>query len=196
MAFYPTDVQIWPVSPHVLDPVRFALHLAVHLLAQYGHLTGVFVTVEQLCWARIGTTAAAKGATDKAEAAATEHNKHAFWRVGAEKPFVEVELTREGEGAVAQVAPGLRDLLGAQNLALFLRPFRWVHTHTNAPSLPPSNWMVFLWRAFGSTRVDGIGIREFRAGRVHDAGGGGQSDLQHVRGVEVRIFGHGGALAA
>jgi urate oxidase len=92
------------VSPHVLDPARFALHLAVHLLARYVHLTATFVTVEQLRWARIGASEAAPGG-----------HKHAFWRDGAEKRFVEVKVTRKGngDGAVAQVAGGLRDLLGA-----------------------------------------------------------------------------------
>jgi urate oxidase len=71
------------------------LHLAAHLLARYGHLTGAFVTVEQLRWERIGTTAAAVAG-----------HPHAFWRDGAEKRFVEVELTHEGDGAVARVAAG------------------------------------------------------------------------------------------
>jgi len=94
------------VSPHVLDPARFALHVAVHLLARYAHLSSAFVTVEQLRWARIGVTA--KGADE-----ATAGHKHAFWRDGAEKRFVEVELARkgDGDGAVARVAAGLRDLL-------------------------------------------------------------------------------------
>jgi urate oxidase len=97
------------VSPYVLDPARFALHLAVHLLARYVHLTTTFVTVEQLRWARIGAGDAGAGG-----------HKHAFWRDGAEKRFVEVEVTRKenGDGAVAQVAGGLRDLLGAL-MALF-----------------------------------------------------------------------------
>jgi urate oxidase len=55
------------VSPHALDPTRFALHLAMHLLARwYGHLSSTFVTVEQLRWARIG--AATNGADEVAAA--------------------------------------------------------------------------------------------------------------------------------
>ena len=98
------------VSPHVLDPARFALHLAVHLLARYAHLSATFVTVEQLRWARIGA------AVSDAGEAATGH-KHAFWRDGAEKRFVEVEVARKGDGddALARVTGGLHDLLGAQN---------------------------------------------------------------------------------
>jgi urate oxidase len=94
------------VSPHVLDPARFALHLGVHLLGRYAHVSAAFVTVEQLRWARIGA-GSGEGAGQK----------HAFWRDGAEKRFVEVEVARksdgDGDGAVARVAGGLRDLLGA-----------------------------------------------------------------------------------
>jgi urate oxidase len=102
------------VSPHVLDPARFGLHLAAHLLAQYGHLSAAFVTVEQLRWARIGAAGAG--------GAVAEGHKHAFWRDGAEKRFVEVEVVRKADGdvdgAVARVAGGLRDLLGALTLCL------------------------------------------------------------------------------
>lgn len=102
------------VSPHVLDPARFALHLAVHLLARYAHLSATFVTVEQLRWARIGT------AVGVGEVAPAGH-KHAFWRDGAEKRFVEVEVTRKenGDGAVARVSGGLNDLLGASTPLYF-----------------------------------------------------------------------------
>jgi urate oxidase len=98
----------------VLYPARFGLHIAVHLLSRYAHLTTTFVTVEQLRWARIGT-----GASSDADAGGggnkPEGHKHAFWRDGTEKRFVEVEVIRksDGDGAVARVAGGLRDLLGA-----------------------------------------------------------------------------------
>ena len=96
----------------MLDPARFGLHLAAHLLARYGHLSAAFVTVEQLRWARIGVAGAG--------GAAAEGHKHAFWRDGAEKRFVEVEVVRKADGdvdgAVARVAGGLRDLLGALTL--------------------------------------------------------------------------------
>jgi len=87
----------------VLDPARFALHLGAHLLGRYAHTSAAFVTVEQLRWARIGAGSGEAG------------QKHAFWRDGAEKRFVEVEVARksdgDGDGAVARVAGGLRDLL-------------------------------------------------------------------------------------
>ena len=102
------------MSPHVLYPARFGLHIAVHLLSRYAHLTTTFVTVEQLRWARIGA-----GAGSDADAGGggikSEGHKHAFWRDGTEKRFVEVELAwkSDGHGAVARVAGGLRDLRGA-----------------------------------------------------------------------------------
>jgi urate oxidase len=111
------------VSPHVLYPARFGLHIAVHLLSRYAHLTTTFVTVEQLRWARIGTGAGsdsdAGGRGNKSEG-----HKHAFWRDGTEKRFVEVEVARksDGDGAVARVAGGLKDLLGTLLSRFFPHP--------------------------------------------------------------------------
>jgi urate oxidase len=123
------------VSPHVLDPARFALHLAVHLLARYAHLGATFVTVEQLRWARIG---AAVGGGEPAPAG----HKHAFWRDGAEKRFVEAEVTRKdnGDGAVARVSGGLNDLLGT------LMPVVLSRTHAR----------TLLLFFFFSAQVDGV----------------------------------------
>ncbi|KAI9434365.1 uricase [Lactarius indigo] len=94
------------VSPYVLDPARFALHLGSHLLARYAHVSATFVTVEQLRWARINDSSSSASGSEAGHA-------HAFWRDGAEKRFVEVEVARKGDGggAVARVAGGLRDLL-------------------------------------------------------------------------------------
>ncbi len=108
-----TGTDLAKVSPHALDLARFGLHVAVHLLSRYAHLTAAFVTVEQLRWARIGTSA---GSDDDAGGNKSEGHKHAFWRDGTEKRFVEVRVARDGDGgdgAVARVAGGLRDLLGA-----------------------------------------------------------------------------------
>jgi len=110
------------VSPHVLDPARFGLHIAVHLLSRYAHITAAFVAVEQLRWARIG----AGTGTDSCAggAAAVGGHKHAFWRDGTEKRFVEVEVARksDGDGAKALVAGGLKDLLGALMTRIFPHP--------------------------------------------------------------------------
>jgi urate oxidase len=125
----------------VLYPARFGLHIAVHLLSRYAHLTTTYVTVEQLRWARIGTDARSDadggGGGDNSEG-----HKHAFWRDGTERRFVEVELARKsnGDGAVARVAGGLRELLGALLSRFFSRRplfhlwvVLWFHkrTHTH-----------------------------------------------------------------
>lgn len=186
------------VSPHVLYPARFGLHIAVHLLSRYAHLTTTFVTVEQLRWARIGA-----GAGSDADAGGggikSEGHKHAFWRDGTEKRFVEVELARksDGYGAVARVAGGLRDLLGALLSRFFSRPplfHLWTFSgsmdfmkrkHTRTPIHRS------LIVPFRSAKVDGIRVRELRAGRVYDTGRGGRPDLQHIRGSEVYVRGGG-----
>ena len=99
------------------------------------------MTVEQLRWARIG--AAASGAGE-----VLAGHKHAFWRDGAEKRFVEVEVARKGDrdGAVARVAGGLRDLLGAQDVFIFYV----FHTHPHLRRVDP--------RRFYSAQVDRISI--------------------------------------
>ena len=90
------------VSPHILHPTRFALHLGTHLVSKYAHIHKAFVTVEQLRWARID--AGADGAP----------HTHAFWRDGDEKKIVTVEVDASAgkDALVGKVEAGLRDLLG------------------------------------------------------------------------------------
>ena len=158
------------VSPHVLDPARFALHLAAHLLARYAHISAAFVTVEQLRWARIGAGASGEGAG----------HKHAFWRDGSEKRFVEIEVARksDGGGAIARVAGGLKDLLGA-----LLAPFSHLLPKAGANCSPLS------------AQVDGIGIRKLCEGRIYDASRGGRPDLQYVHRFEIHVWGSGRAAS-
>lgn len=89
------------VSPHILHPTRFALHLGTHLVSKYAHIHKAFVTVEQLRWARID--AGADGAP----------HTHAFWRDGDEKKIVTVEVDASAgkDALVGKVEAGLRDLL-------------------------------------------------------------------------------------
>ena len=121
----------------MLDPARFALHLGSHLLARYAHVSATFVTVEQLRWARINA-----GSASSAASGSEAGHTHAFWRDGAEKRFVEVEVARKGEGggAVARVAGGLRDLLGARVLSSHAVESEFLTTQ------PPS------------AQVDGVGV--------------------------------------
>jgi urate oxidase len=68
------------LSPHILSPERFALHLAAHILAKYPHLSKATVTLHQLRWTRIPT--------------GTPHapHDHAFYRDGDDKRFTIAEV--------------------------------------------------------------------------------------------------------
>ncbi|KAJ4488987.1 hypothetical protein C8J55DRAFT_422733, partial [Lentinula edodes] len=41
------------VSPHILVPERFAVHLGTHIVSKYAHIHKAFVDIEQLRWSRI-----------------------------------------------------------------------------------------------------------------------------------------------
>jgi urate oxidase len=125
---------------------------------------------------------------------------HAFWRDGAEKTFVKVELTRDGDDAVARVAARLRDLLGAQNLALFLRPFRWVHTHTQTlpPSLRRIGWYFYgtrsvVLKSTGSAFENFMRDEYMTLGEVDDRIFSTSVELKYAY---LDRIGRGGALAA
>ncbi|KAJ7785155.1 hypothetical protein DFH07DRAFT_864385 [Mycena maculata] len=91
------------ISPHVLNPERFALHLATHLVSKYAHIHKAFVSVEQLRWSRIPV---------EGEQGATEH-PHAFIRDGDDKRIVKVEVDASAgkDKLVASVTAGISDLL-------------------------------------------------------------------------------------
>jgi len=88
-------------SPHVLNPALFALHVALHFVTKYDHLSKAVVTLEQFKWSRIPVG-------DKAEL-----HKHAFVRDGDEKGIVKVEVdSSEGKDKIkGSVVAGLKDLL-------------------------------------------------------------------------------------
>ncbi|KAJ7082633.1 hypothetical protein B0H15DRAFT_852173 [Mycena belliarum] len=91
------------ISPHVLVPERFALHLATHLVSKYAHIHKAFVTVEQLRWSRIPVSG---------EQGPAEH-PHAFLRDGDDKRIVKVELdaSKGKDKLTAKVTAGISDLL-------------------------------------------------------------------------------------
>ncbi|KAK7050413.1 uricase [Favolaschia claudopus] len=91
------------VSPHVLNPERFALHLGTHLVSKYPHIHKAFVTVEQLRWSRIPIP----GFQGTAE------YSHSFIRDGDEKRIVKVEIdaSKGKDKITAQVTSGISDLL-------------------------------------------------------------------------------------
>ena len=121
------------VSPHILHPTRFALHLGTHLVSKYAHTHKAFVTVEQLRWARID--AGADGAP----------HTHAFWRDGDEKKIVTVEVDASAgkDALVGKVEAGLRDLLGKRCV--------FSHSHKRSSS-----------RRARSAQIDWVRVRVLR----------------------------------
>ncbi|RDB16404.1 Uricase [Hypsizygus marmoreus] len=89
------------VSPHILNPERFALHLGTHLVSRYAHIHKAFVTVEQLRWSRIPVADEAKGHT------------HAFFRDGEDKRVVKVEVDGSAgkDKLIGRVQSGISELL-------------------------------------------------------------------------------------
>ncbi|KAF7332509.1 Uricase [Mycena kentingensis (nom. inval.)] len=87
------------ISPHILIPERFALHLATHMVSKYAHIHKAFVTVQQLRWSRIPVDG--------------QDHPHSFIRDGDEKRIVKVEVdaTQGKDKLVANVSAGLNDLL-------------------------------------------------------------------------------------
>ncbi|KAF7317426.1 Uricase [Mycena chlorophos] len=92
------------ISPHILIPERFALHLGTHIVSKYAHIHKAFVTVEQLRWSRIPINA---DGSDGGE------HPHSFIRDGEEKRVVKVEVdATQGKGKlVAKASAGIIDLL-------------------------------------------------------------------------------------
>lgn len=88
-------------SPHVLDPVLFALHLGIHFVTTYPHISKSQIQIERLKWSRIVLPNKPEG-----------HN-HSFVRDGDEKEIVEVWVdgTQGKNKLTASVKAGLKDLL-------------------------------------------------------------------------------------
>lgn len=68
------------MSPHILSPERFALHLGTYIVSKYAHINRAFVTLEKLRWSRITLS----GNVDP--------HPHSFVRDGNDKQTVEVEV--------------------------------------------------------------------------------------------------------
>ena len=80
-----TDSQITDfakISPHILNPEKFALHLATFFVSKYAHISKAFVAVEQLRWSRIHVTGEES----------PEGHSHSFYRDGDDKRIVKVEV--------------------------------------------------------------------------------------------------------
>jgi len=70
------------ISPHILLPERFALHLGTHLVSRYAHIQKAFITIEQLRWSRLPA----------AEGGGAKGHPHSFIRDGDDKRVVNVEV--------------------------------------------------------------------------------------------------------
>lgn len=88
------------ISPHILNPEKFALHLGTFFVSKYSHVHKAFVTIEQLRWARIPVEAG-------------KEHPHAFYRDGDDKRVVKVEVdaSKGKDKSVGRVSAGISDLL-------------------------------------------------------------------------------------
>ncbi|KAJ4490977.1 hypothetical protein J3R30DRAFT_3278744 [Lentinula aciculospora] len=89
------------VSPHILIPERFAVHLGTHIVSKYAHIHKAFVDIEQLRWSRIIVGQDGKP------------HPHSFFRDGDEKKTVKVQIdgTAGKDKIQAHVSAGINDLL-------------------------------------------------------------------------------------
>jgi len=115
-------IVIAKTSPHVLNPVLFALHLGIHFVTTYPHIHKSQIRLERLKWSRIALANAGGSAGDPG-------HKHSFVRDGEEKETVEVwvDATKGTDGLSATIKAGLKDLLRESLISfrlLFLPLFR------------------------------------------------------------------------
>ncbi|KAG6909535.1 hypothetical protein DXG01_016928 [Tephrocybe rancida] len=96
------------VSPHILIPEHFALHLGTHLVSRYAHINKAFITIEQLRWSRISVN------NSQAPDGAEQGHSHAFLRDGEDKRIVKVEIDASAgkDKLLGRVSAGISDLLG------------------------------------------------------------------------------------
>ncbi|XP_006458895.1 hypothetical protein AGABI2DRAFT_65743 [Agaricus bisporus var. bisporus H97] len=111
-----TDSDIAKISPHILSPEKFALHLGTFIVSKYGHIEKADVRVEQLRWKRISVPGNGNGDGDEKEKEGGEKeygHEHAFWRDGEEKRIVNVvvDKRKEKDELIASVSAGISDLL-------------------------------------------------------------------------------------
>ncbi|WVW86210.1 urate oxidase [Kwoniella bestiolae CBS 10118] len=86
-------------SPHVLNAPVFALHLGIHFVTKYAHITKSFIDIEQLKWSRIEVNG--------------KPHKWSFVRDGDEKSLVEcvVDASAGKESIKGELKVGMKDLL-------------------------------------------------------------------------------------
>jgi urate oxidase len=125
------DADLAKVSPHVLIPERFALHLGTHLVSRYTHIEKAFITVELLRWTRIPVDNTGVNVEGQIPHGVANGHTHAFYRDGNDKRVIEVEVyhsificwailltnskvdaTAGKNRMVGRVMAGIKDLLG------------------------------------------------------------------------------------
>ncbi|WVR09767.1 urate oxidase [Kwoniella sp. DSM 27419] len=86
-------------SPYVLNAPIFALHLGLHFVTKYAHITKAFIDIEQLKWSRIEVDG--------------KPHKWSFVRDGDEKALVEavVDASAGKESISGSLIVGMKDLL-------------------------------------------------------------------------------------
>ncbi|WVR00152.1 urate oxidase [Kwoniella sp. CBS 9459] len=86
-------------SPYVLNAPIFALHLGLHFVTKYEHITKAFIDIESLKWSRIEVDG--------------KPHKWSFVRDGEEKSTVEavVDASAGKDSISASLVVGLKDLL-------------------------------------------------------------------------------------
>ncbi|KAF5373387.1 hypothetical protein D9757_009764 [Collybiopsis confluens] len=89
------------VSPHILVPERFALHLGLHIVSKYAHIHKAFVDIEQLRWSRIFVGKDGKP------------HPYSFMRDGDEKRIVKAEIDGSAgkHKILGRISGGINDLL-------------------------------------------------------------------------------------
>ncbi|KAG6885312.1 hypothetical protein C0993_003289 [Termitomyces sp. T159_Od127] len=102
-----TDSNLAKVSPHVMDPEIFALHLGTHVVSRYSHIHKAYITIEQLRWSRIPIND-----TNSPKGELIGHT-HSFLRDGDDKRVIKVEVEEsEGKDKLSgSVSAGITDLL-------------------------------------------------------------------------------------
>ncbi|KAF5371000.1 hypothetical protein D9615_010027 [Tricholomella constricta] len=95
------------ISPHVLVPEHFALHLGTHFVARYAHIHKAFITVEQLRWTRIPLN------NTQSDEGKEKGHTHSFYRDGDDKRIVKVEVdaSKGKDHLIGHVTSGISDLL-------------------------------------------------------------------------------------
>lgn len=84
-------------SPHVLTPELFSLHLGLHFVSEYQHITKASITLISHRWSRISLE--------------QEPHPHAFVRDGNDVNRVEATITKAGDSISSQLITGLEGLL-------------------------------------------------------------------------------------